>query len=79
MQPGLKFNGGGHINHSIFWQNLSPDNTEASPALCNAINASFGGMDKMKDQLAVSSVGVMGSGWGWLGYCKKTGIKMLTC
>lgn len=70
----MRFNGGGHINHSIFWNNLTPDSTKPSAELNSAIEASFGSFDKMVQQLSAVSVGVQGSGWGWLGYNKAEGI-----
>ncbi|PSN50225.1 Superoxide dismutase [Mn], partial [Blattella germanica] len=66
LQPALKFNGGGHINHTIFWQNLSP-----TGELEAAIKRDFGTLENMKAQLSALSVGVQGSGWGWLGYNKQ--------
>lgn len=77
LEPALRFNGGGHINHTIFWKNLTPDQCAPSAELCKAIANSFGSFDKMKEQLAAASVGVMGSGWGWLAYCPKTGKFLL--
>jgi len=80
LEPALRFNGGGHINHSIFWQNLTPDSTKPSAQLTQAITASFGTLDKLKEALTAASVGVQGSGWGWLGYCPKSGLlKVATC
>ncbi|XP_030751275.1 superoxide dismutase [Mn] 1, mitochondrial [Sitophilus oryzae] len=80
LAPALKFNGGGHINHSIFWQNLSPASTKPSPELCTAINNSFGNLENLKKQLAATTIAVQGSGWGWLGYEKQTGLlRVATC
>ncbi|KAK9885243.1 hypothetical protein WA026_010744 [Henosepilachna vigintioctopunctata] len=80
LQGALRFNGGGHINHSIFWKNLTPDSTKPSSELSAVIESSFGSFDKMKQELSAVSVGVQGSGWGWLGYDKKTGsIKAVAC
>ncbi|XP_066992426.1 superoxide dismutase [Mn], mitochondrial isoform X2 [Anabrus simplex] len=72
LGPALKFNGGGHINHTIFWQNLSPCGGSPDPALEEAIKCDFGSLENMKAQLTALSVGVQGSGWGWLGYNKQT-------
>ncbi|XP_019869339.1 superoxide dismutase [Mn] 1, mitochondrial [Aethina tumida] len=80
LQGALKFNGGGHLNHSIFWQNLSPTSTKPSADLSALIDKSFGSFDKMKTDLSTATVAIQGSGWGWLGYDKKTGlIKIATC
>lgn len=71
----IKFNGGGHINHSIFWTNLSPKNKEGGKppegALAQLINQNFGSLQNLIDQLSAASIGVQGSGWGWLGFDKK--------
>merc|ERR1712141_96532 len=74
LAPSLKFNGGGHLNHSIFWTNLSPNGGgEPTGDLLTAINNDFGSFDNMKTKLSASTVAVQGSGWGWLGYNKGTG------
>ena len=76
LQGALKFNGGGHINHSLFWENLSPmghTSLKLGGSLAEAIEESFGGLDHLKKDLGAASVGVQGSGWGWLGYNPKTG------
>jgi Fe-Mn family superoxide dismutase len=73
LQGALKFNGGGHLNHTLFWENLSPEKTAPTGDLEAAINSSFGDFDKMKAELSAKSVGVQGSGWGWLGYNSTTG------
>lgn len=72
LQGALRFNGGGHVNHSIFWQNLSPERSSPSDALLKAIIADFESMDLLKAELKAASVGVQGSGWAWLGLNKKT-------
>ncbi|KAL4710911.1 hypothetical protein ACJJTC_002541 [Scirpophaga incertulas] len=80
LAPALKFNGGGHINHTIFWQNLSPCGGKPSDELTKAVEKDFGSWDNMKNQLAAASVGVQGSGWGWLGYNKQSKkIQIATC
>lgn len=73
LGPALRFNGGGHINHSIFWNNLTPKSTEPSKELCKAIINSFGDAAKMREVLTAAAVGVQGSGWAWLGYETRTG------
>lgn len=72
LGPALKFNGGGHINHTIFWQNLSPSGGQPSQELSCAITNDFGSLDALKEQLSALAVGIQGSGWGWLGYNPKT-------
>lgn len=74
LQGSLKFNGGGHINHTLFWENLSPDSAyDETSALAGAINDRFGSLANMKAALSASTIGVQGSGWGWLGYNVDTG------
>lgn len=73
LQNVIKFNGGGHINHSIFWKNLSPQGGgEPSGELLQAIEDSFPSLDSLKQTMSTAAVGVQGSGWAWLGYCKET-------
>ncbi|KAL5287674.1 SOD2 family protein [Megaselia abdita] len=72
LQGALKFNGGGHINHSIFWQNLSPNRSDPSADLKKALEAQWGSFDNFKKEMSALTVAVQGSGWGWLGYNKKT-------
>jgi len=81
LQPALRFNGGGHINHSIFWTNLSPKGGgEPSGDLLAQIKKDFGSFDNFKTQLSAASVGVQGSGWGWLGYNPQTkSLQIATC
>jgi len=81
LQGALKFNGGGHLNHSIFWQNLCPGGSgEPSGDLEAAIVRDFGSVQAMKDKLSASTVAVQGSGWGWLGYnAAANKLEIATC
>lgn len=72
LMPAVRFNGGGHLNHSIFWNNLSPNGGKPSAELCEAINQAFGNFDNFRTQLQALSNGIQGSGWGWLGYNKQS-------
>ncbi|KAJ7103784.1 mitochondrial manganese superoxide dismutase [Mycena epipterygia] len=74
LQAALKFNGGGHINHSLFWKNLAPSADKGgnggvlkSGPLKDAIEASFGSLDNLKKEFNAATLGIQGSGWGWLG------------
>jgi superoxide dismutase, Fe-Mn family len=73
LQGALKFNGGGHLNHTLFWENLTPEKTCPTGPLGDAIIASFGSFDKMKEEMIAKSIAVQGSGWGWLGYNSSSG------
>lgn len=70
LAQSIRFNGGGHRNHSIFWQNLRPPrdgNTPAHTHLNEAIKSSFGSLDALKKTMSTAAVGIQGSGWAWLG------------
>jgi len=80
LAPAIKFNGGGHINHSIFWQNLSPNGGEPSSELLASIKKDFGSLDNLQKQLSAAAVGVQGSGWAWLGYnAQSQRLEIATC
>lgn len=68
----IAFNGGGHINHSLYWENLAPQNKGGGVlhegALRTSIEAAFGSIGRFIELMTKVSVGVQGSGWGWLGY-----------
>lgn len=60
-------NGGGHYNHSLFWTVLTPvQNTQPSPRLLQAIQASYGSLDSLKKLMNQAALGRFGSGWVWL-------------
>jgi len=63
----VKNNGGGHYNHSLFWQMMSPNGGgEPSGELASAIDSAFGSFDDFKDKLKTAGVNQFGSGWSWL-------------
>ena len=63
----VRNNGGGHYNHSIFWQIMSPDGGgEPSGEVAEAISEAFGDFASFKDTLSKAAIGQFGSGWGWL-------------
>ena len=66
VRTAVRNNGGGHWNHSFFWQIMSPGGGEPTGKLADAIQDSFGGLDKFKEQWAAAGVGRFGSGWVWL-------------
>ena len=66
-QAAVRNNGGGHANHSLFWQIMSPDGGgEPSGALGAAIDDTFDSFDALKKQLIDAGVKRFGSGWSWL-------------
>jgi superoxide dismutase, Fe-Mn family len=66
-QKAVRNNGGGHANHTFFWQILSPDGG-GSPdgSLLQAIVDTFGGFDKFQEEFKQAGIGQFGSGWAWL-------------
>ena len=63
----VRNNGGGHMNHTMFWQIMGPNaGGEPSGALADALKASFGAFSAFKEQFAKAGVGRFGSGWAWL-------------
>lgn len=63
----VRNNGGGHANHSLFWELLSPNGGgNPSGALAEAIDAKFGGFDAFKEEFAKAATTRFGSGWAWL-------------
>ena len=63
----VRNNGGGHANHSFFWQIMSPDGGgEPSGGLASAIDEAFGSFDAFKDEFKAAGVNQFGSGWAWL-------------
>ncbi|MGW4382736.1 superoxide dismutase [Kitasatospora sp. NPDC004531] len=69
LQKTLAFNLSGHVLHSLFWQNLSPEGGDRPDgALADAITEHFGTFEAFKQQLTTATVGVQGSGWGILSW-----------
>ena len=67
VRTAVRNNGGGHWNHSFFWQLMAPKaGGEPTGALADAIKGAFGGFDKFKEQFAAAAAGRFGSGWVWL-------------
>jgi Fe-Mn family superoxide dismutase len=63
----VRNNGGGHYNHSLFWESMSPDGGgEPDGALREAIDSAFGSFDDFKTKLKDAGVNQFGSGWAWL-------------
>jgi len=66
VRTAVRNNGGGHWNHSLFWQQMKAGGSEPSGKLADAINAAFGNLAGMKEKFAAAGVGRFGSGWAWL-------------
>jgi Fe-Mn family superoxide dismutase len=67
IRPAVRNNGGGHWNHTMFWQ-LMMTNGGGAPtgAVADGITSSFGSFDKFKEQFQAAGIGRFGSGWAWL-------------
>lgn len=69
LSPAVRNNGGGHWNHTMFWQIMAPhaESTGApAGALADAINGTFGSFDKFKEEFTKAAITRFGSGWAWL-------------
>ncbi|GAJ85410.1 superoxide dismutase [Nocardia brasiliensis NBRC 14402] len=77
-EKNLAFHLGGHVNHSIWWKNLSPNGGDKPVGeLAAAIDDQFGSFDKFRGQFTAAANGLQGSGWAVLGY-DTLGQKLLT-
>jgi Fe-Mn family superoxide dismutase len=67
ISPAVRNNGGGHWNHSFFWESLAPNaGGQPSGVLADAINAAFGSFDAFKEKFNTAGATRFGSGWAWL-------------
>ena len=67
VRTAVRNNGGGHVNHTLFWEWMRPGGaSEPGGALADAISRTFGGFPPFKEQFAKACAGRFGSGWGWL-------------
>jgi Fe-Mn family superoxide dismutase len=67
IRTAVRNNGGGHVNHTMFWQIMKPNGGGApTGAIAEAINSTFGGFDKFKELFNDAGVKRFGSGWAWL-------------
>lgn len=78
LQSALKFNGGGHINHSLFWPILAPQangggEIDRAPRLRTALEREFGSVEGFQKKMNAKTAAIQGSGWGWLGYNEESG------
>ena len=67
IRTAVRNNGGGHANHTMFWQIMAPKAGGAPTGkIADAINGSFGSFDKFKEEFKKAAVGRFGSGWAWV-------------
>ncbi|TBL71175.1 superoxide dismutase [Paenibacillus thalictri] len=77
IRTAVRNNGGGHANHSLFWEVIGP-NAGGAPtgAIADAINSAFGSFDKFKEDFAKAATTRFGSGWAWLAVGKDGALKV---
>jgi len=77
LQAAINFHGGGHLNHSLFWENLAPKNSGGgeppSGELAKAIDTTYGSLEDFKKKFNTALAGIQGSGWAWLVKDSQTG------
>jgi Fe-Mn family superoxide dismutase len=67
IRTAVRNNGGGHINHDMFWKIMGPGGGgDPGGELANAINSAFGNFSGLKEKMAAAATGRFGSGWAWL-------------
>lgn len=66
IRAAVRNNGGGHVNHTMFWEIMKPGGGEPSGHIVEALDVSFGSIDSFKDQFSKAAMGRFGSGWAWL-------------
>jgi len=66
IRGAVRNNGGGHANHSLFWEIMGPQGGQPSGSLAQAIDSAFGGLAALQEKVNAAAVGQFGSGWGWL-------------
>lgn len=71
-------NGGGHLNHALFWELMTPEKTEISAELLADIEATFGSFDAFKDAFSAAAATRFGSGWAWLVVNKEGKLEVLS-
>ncbi|OKL60112.1 Superoxide dismutase [Talaromyces atroroseus] len=77
LKPLINFHGGGHINHTLFWENLAPKSAGGgeppSGSLGKAIDETYGTFGEFQNKFNTALAGIQGSGWAWLVKDKETG------
>ncbi|KAJ5505685.1 Manganese/iron superoxide dismutase C-terminal [Penicillium expansum] len=77
LKPAVNFHGGGHLNHTLFWENLAPKSAGGgeppSGALAKAIDSTYGGLGEFQSKMNAALASIQGSGWAWLVKDKQTG------
>jgi Fe-Mn family superoxide dismutase len=75
IRTAVRNNGGGHINHSMFWKIMGPGGGAPVGSVAQAIMGTFGSFDTFKEKMNATGAGRFGSGWAWL-LKTKTGVEI---
>ncbi len=67
----LSWNVGGHVLHSLFWENIKPGGSELKGDIAEIIKKEFGSIERFKQEFIQTAMSIEGSGWAALSYCKK--------
>ncbi len=78
IRTAVRNNGGGHLNHAMFWQQLTPGGRAAGGAVLDAINSTFTSLDSFKEQFGKAGLGRFGSGWAWLAVDKNKKLVIMS-
>lgn len=78
IRQALINNGGGHLNHALFWELLSPEKTEVAADLAAAIDATFGSFDAFKEAFTAAATTRFGSGWAFLVVNKEGKLEIIS-
>lgn len=79
IRTAVRNNGGGHLNHSLFWEILSPGgSSEPIGELKEAIDETFGNFDQFKEKFALAATSRFGSGWAWLILNKENKLEIIS-
>jgi Fe-Mn family superoxide dismutase len=66
ISPAVRNNGGGHWNHTFFWESLTLNGGQPSGPVADAISSTFGSLDALKEKMNAAGLTRFGSGWAWL-------------
>ena len=79
IKVAVRNNGGGHYNHSLFWEIMGPaKNQKPDGELAEAISKNFGDFEKFKEEFSNGATGIFGSGWAWLVLSLSKDLKVIT-
>lgn len=80
IKAAVRNHGGGHVNHSLFWEIMTPDTKarEFKGEIAEAIKSKFGDLDKFKEQFSAAATSRFGSGWAWLILNKKKELEIIS-